>query len=552
MELKKDMLFHNRYRLIQSKGRGSFGEVWLAHDEEMCGMEVALKVYVALDPIGMEEFKSEYMNTFGLNHPNLLHANHFDTFGDRPYLVMPYCPNSAMDLIGNYNETQMWRFVHDVASGLAYLHERNIIHHDIKPENILIDEAGRFMITDFGISVKIRSTLRKNANNHNPEGGTIPFMAPELFTANAEAINASDIWALGVTMVDLLTGELPFFGRGGVLQLNGAKIPEIHCDCSEDLKSIIKQCLSLESWERPTAKQLVQYSEKALQGKQVFEKKEESDFEEDSTSIVDIHDERNENSTTAESGSESSQAIANNVSNHQGSVRFVDSGEIDKDEENKKTPQNDVPRKSNASKPPKKKLFWLPIVVALVVLAVGGYFVYNWIVNEKHIVLSPEVEESIAAADSLLMNPATGKEGLDMLQKLMQEGENRYEATFLMSRLFFNPTDMKGIEFYNSKWTTMRGNCGITADASLAHQYLMDAYQMKGEDNDDYVLFYELGCDFLYARGIPDTNWSNARWCFKQVEKIISKGVDTEDYKKYKKAIEDKLIATSAVNPLKP
>lgn len=266
------MLFHGRYRLVEMKGRGSFGEVWLAHDEQLSDLEVAIKVYIALDDHGIDEFKREYTTTFGLSHPNLLHAHHFDQCDNRPYLVMPYCPTSAMTLIGNTDETTLWHFLHDVADGLAYLHGKDILHHDIKPDNVLCDTEGNFLITDFGISTKMRSTLRRNSthqtNAATAVGGSIPYMAPEMFNANAQAVKASDVWALGATLFEMATGELPFFGQGGVMQKNGAEVPEVHGPFSDLFKQTVSQCMAKETWERPTARQLEERAKAMLEGRQ--------------------------------------------------------------------------------------------------------------------------------------------------------------------------------------------------------------------------------------------------------------------------------------------
>lgn len=278
MQLQPNTIFHDRYLLKEIKGRGSFGEVWLAHDLKL-DIDVAVKVYIALDTRGIEEFKTEYKTAFGLNHPNLLHAHHFDTLEDRPYLVMPYCPDSALNLIGNIDETTMWRMIRDVASGLSYLHGLQIVHHDIKPDNILIDTNGNFVITDFGISVKFRSTLRRNSQRQlqkQERSGSLPYMGPEMFAEEAEAVNATDIWALGVTMYEMLSGELPFFGQGGAMQMNGAQVPELKGNWSDNLKKVVKMCLAPQSWDRPSAQQLVNYAEAALNGKTDVFKKEDN------------------------------------------------------------------------------------------------------------------------------------------------------------------------------------------------------------------------------------------------------------------------------------
>ena len=241
--------------MLKELGRGSFGEVWLAQDEQLDNMLVAVKAYIALDDRGIEEFKKEYRNAYDLNHPNLLHANHFDVCGRRPFLVMPYCPDSALSLVGHCGKETLWRFIEDISAGLAYLHSKDIVHHDIKPDNILRMEDGRFVITDFGISRKMRSTLRRNSTrsmDQNSSGGSLPYMGPEMFSSRPESVKATDIWAFGVTLYEMITGDLPFFGQGGVMQLNGAEIPELEYEDKEIVK-LIRACMAKNTWDRPTA-----------------------------------------------------------------------------------------------------------------------------------------------------------------------------------------------------------------------------------------------------------------------------------------------------------
>lgn len=261
------MVIDGRYLLKEYKGRGSFGEAWLAEDTELC-IDVAIKLYISLDQNGQNEFKNEFKVAYGLSHENLLTTQHYGVWNNHPYLIMKYCSNgSADDLVGNATESQIWKFIHDVANGLRYLHaqEPPIIHQDIKPGNILIDEDGSFLITDFGISRRMRSTMRKQSNSSLP--GAVAYMGPERFSKEPMAVKASDIWSLGVSIYELATNDLPFMGQGGGMLNVGAEIPNLDATkWSNKLNDIMRRCLSKNTWDRPTAEELAEYSKLVLNG----------------------------------------------------------------------------------------------------------------------------------------------------------------------------------------------------------------------------------------------------------------------------------------------
>jgi serine/threonine protein kinase len=274
MQLKEYTIFHERYRLIRRLGQGGFSEVWLAEDIKADNKEAALKIYApgtGLDDDGVKLFSKEFALVFDMNHTNLLKPAHYDIFEQRPYLKIPFCERgSSAKLMGKISEDELWHFFHDVSSGLAYLHkcEPPVIHQDIKPANVLIDGSGSFLITDFGISTKARSTLRKSVIQ-SETSGTIAYMGPERFGGDNLPIKASDIWALGASVFELITDNPPFGDHGGLLQKGGAEIPNISGTWSADLKKIVALCLEKDPWDRPTAEAIVIWTEQHFRGEPI-------------------------------------------------------------------------------------------------------------------------------------------------------------------------------------------------------------------------------------------------------------------------------------------
>lgn len=258
-----NLLFDNHYRLISKIGGGGFSEVWLAHDT-VADMDVALKIYTpsgTLDEEGKNDFKREFARLCELNHSNIIHAIGFGIHEDElPYLAMKVCENgSAENLKKNISEEGLWNFIEQVASGLQYLHNHGVVHQDLKPENVLINSDGQYLIIDFGISTKTRNTLRLNTDS-NVGGGTTWYMSAESFETESPSVYARDIWALGASIYEIITGDVPFGQYGGMTQkMKGGKIPPIGQEFpfSEELKQLVYDCLALNTWDRPDANEIL-------------------------------------------------------------------------------------------------------------------------------------------------------------------------------------------------------------------------------------------------------------------------------------------------------
>ena len=282
----KGELFDGHYKLLRPLSTdGATADVWLAIDtntidtefdeedasihnkDDESGMLVAIKIYRpknALDIEGEQRFRDEYKIVFECRHENLLQPTSFAIYNDTPYLVLPYCKNgSSEQLIGKkQTEEEIWKFISDVSAGLAKLHSNQpqIIHQDIKPANILIDNGHNYAITDFGISSKTNGMHGGYYDDEN--SGTFAYMAPERFGDNSTPLTESDIWAFGATLYEILTGKVPFGEEGGQNQKDNSLMPSLS-GLPSSIRNLIYACLQKDPKKRPTAQQIM----KAAQAK---------------------------------------------------------------------------------------------------------------------------------------------------------------------------------------------------------------------------------------------------------------------------------------------
>jgi serine/threonine protein kinase len=272
-------LFDGHYKILRPLSTdGATADVWLAIDvntidtelseepeekNDDTGILVAIKIYRpknALDIEGEQRFRDEYKIVFECRHANLLQPTGFSIFAGTPYLVLPFCKSgSSEQLIGKeLTEDEIWKFIMDVSSGLDRLHtnEPLIVHQDIKPANILIDNSHNYVITDFGISSKRDGVHGYYTDEGN--SGTLAYMAPERFRDDAVPMAQSDIWGFGATLCEILTGKVPFGEDGGQGQgLAKDAMPALP-GVSPSVQRLIHACLDPDPGKRPTARQIVE------------------------------------------------------------------------------------------------------------------------------------------------------------------------------------------------------------------------------------------------------------------------------------------------------
>ncbi len=264
-KFKSGDVFNQRYTLERIIGVGGFADVWKAVDN-FTGITVALKIYTNLDEDGIKNLAQEYARMSNLIHTNILRAEYFDSWGTLPYLVMKYCSGGSLDKkIGQMNSADIRAVISDMSDGLAYLHSQGIVHQDIKPANILIDEAGAapvYLLSDFGISTKSKTQLSHSVNlKKGNMSMTVVYAPPEKFSAKrVERMpdRKGDIFSFGVSLYELISGGLPFDNIPTGQQMYHYPNLDIDFDVIPDarLRYIIRRCMSNSKEDRPSATEL--------------------------------------------------------------------------------------------------------------------------------------------------------------------------------------------------------------------------------------------------------------------------------------------------------
>ncbi|KAJ2369861.1 mitogen-activated protein kinase kinase kinase [Coemansia sp. RSA 2610] len=274
-----------RFQWIRGKliGRGSFGHVYVAINagtgEVIAVKQIRLPTELrapgraggsakAADAVQMMQTEVELLRD--LDHENIVQLLGFEVAAGLMSMFLEYVPGGTVQSLvqqhGPLPEAVVHSFVAQVAAGLAYLHERAILHRDIKGANILVDHTGTCKISDFGISRKLDPSSVAAAAAEGSAGrrrrvlGTVPFMAPEVARASAYSA-AADIWALGCLVVQMWSGQQPWDALQEpqvFFKLGRGEAPPVPDDLTEAGLEFCKRCLAGDPQARWTAPQLAE------------------------------------------------------------------------------------------------------------------------------------------------------------------------------------------------------------------------------------------------------------------------------------------------------
>lgn len=233
----------NRYRLDRILGRGGMGVVWLAMDTKL-EREVALKFLpslVGIDSAAVKELKTETRRGLELSHPHIIRIYDFVDDEEAAAISMEFVEGQTLSDLRLtrdpvvFTAEELAEILPGVCDALDYAHfQRKIVHRDLKPANIMVTKDKVVKIADFGISRSISDTMSRLSMSQMGISGTLPYMSPQQAMGDRPS-PADDVYSLGATIYELLSGKPPFF-RGDIATQITSKIPARMEDRREELE----------------------------------------------------------------------------------------------------------------------------------------------------------------------------------------------------------------------------------------------------------------------------------------------------------------------------
>ncbi len=261
----KYKLISKRYRIIKKIASGGMADIFLGDDLKL-NRKVAVKVLssnYAGDRNFVARFKSEAQILARLNHPNIVQVYDWGEFSGYYFICMEYVEGESLKEIIEKKAPLPTETIADyavqISSALLTAHKNNLIHRDIKPQNIIVTPEEKVKVTDFGIAKSITTDVTKTLNIM----GTAHYISPE--QAKGEVLDhRTDIYSLGIVLYEMLTADVPFRGSNSIdislkhINEKPLKPSEFMKNIPEKLEDIIMHCIEKNPLDRyPTVRELI-------------------------------------------------------------------------------------------------------------------------------------------------------------------------------------------------------------------------------------------------------------------------------------------------------
>lgn len=391
----------NRYKIIDHLGTGGMATVWLGYDT-ILDRNVAIKTFKidANDEDAVKRFNREAKAVTSLSHPNIVSIYDVENEGDFYYLILEYVEGMTLkDYMMKNPKMPIETIVHiskQIADGLCHAHQNGIIHRDIKPQNILMNENLTCKITDFGIARAYGDTTLTQTNQML---GTVYYLSPEQARGNV-ATAQSDIYSLGILIFEMITGQIPFKGESAVaialkhLQEELPDIDKYRENVPQSVKNIVLKATMKNPNERYiSSKELAEDLETVLNPERLYENKytgfripeENANAAYNQTQYIDT---RNIEPYYDSSYSETGQYDNYQDDNYRNNNGYNNNNNSNNNANNSKNSYSNLGNKEK--KQPSKAKHIILALLSIIFIVVGAFFAYNYIVGADS-VSAPEV-----------------------------------------------------------------------------------------------------------------------------------------------------------------
>lgn len=246
-----------KYEILRPIGSGGMGEVFEGKDHALDRPVAVKKMRSDFKLSGRDKalFMQEAKLSAALHHPFIVDIYAIIEEGDEIFLIFEYVEGRTLqeqlDDQGHVEEANARPLLKGVCEALAFAHSCKVVHRDIKPSNIMLTKHGYPKVMDFGISRQIKDTASRLSTTKTDTSGTLPYMAPEQELGRSDP--RSDVFALGVTVYELLSGELPYIGPNFYLQKEKGHfrpLAEVAPGVSPEFRAAVERCMRFEAGER--------------------------------------------------------------------------------------------------------------------------------------------------------------------------------------------------------------------------------------------------------------------------------------------------------------
>lgn len=256
--LRRGHLLNERYEIIDTIGGGGMANVYLARDK-ILERDVAIKV-LRMEYVNDQEFIARFdreaQSATSLSHPNIVNIFDVGEEDDILYMVMEYVDGMTLkEYVQRYGPLAVQEaldILKQITAAIAHAHANDIVHRDIKPQNILIDTYGQVKVTDFGIAIALSATSLTQTNSIL---GSVHYLSPEQ-ARGGTATKKSDIYSIGIVLFELLTARLPFSGQSPVsialkhLQSDTPSVRRFNQDVPQSVENIVLKATAKDPFHR--------------------------------------------------------------------------------------------------------------------------------------------------------------------------------------------------------------------------------------------------------------------------------------------------------------